>query len=116
MVAYMCIWQYICIKYVGAFLNSRQISVLVLLLAAFRTCSPALLSEHARAHSVCVCVRAQRKAPARAIFAAAASTAAAYHERACAMTLPRAEGAGPAGIDHCSDSLVGSPRSTHSSS
>ena len=66
--------------------------------------------------SVCVCVRAQRKAPARAIFAAAASTAAAYHERACAMTLPRAEGAGPAGIDHCSDSLVGSPRSTHSSS
>ena len=41
MVPYMCICQYIiCIKYL-AFLNCRQIRVLVLRLATFRTCNPA---------------------------------------------------------------------------
>ena len=106
--------HHICIKYL-AFLNCRQIRVLVLRLATFRTCNPAppqtewMLSEYARPQwmlvrllgtsparsafagkaSECACVCA-RKAPARAAFAAV-STAAAFYARACAMTLQRAE-------------------------
>ena len=51
---YGCIYVHLAIhmhQVLGAFLNRRQIRVLVLRLATFRTCSPALVRERAHAHS-----------------------------------------------------------------